>query len=94
MRARLLVSIFLGGESLIVREIEAMGEHYTKNTLECTAYCNPCGALTQHRVDAGHRGPCLVCISKLDIKIEAERIRAGLDREQKEALDRENPRLF
>jgi hypothetical protein len=36
-----------------------MPEHYTKNTLECTAWCNKCQRNTQHRVDGGRRGPCL-----------------------------------
>jgi hypothetical protein len=39
-----------------------MGEHYTKNTLETTAYCRKCQRDTQHRVDSGRRGPCLECI--------------------------------
>jgi hypothetical protein len=39
-----------------------MPEHYTKNTLECTAYCGKCQRMTQHRVDGGRRGPCLECI--------------------------------
>ena len=71
-----------------------MGEHFTKNTLECTAYCTRCVAFTQHRVDSGMRGPCLACISRLDLKVECERIRNGLKREQEEARERENPRLF
>ena len=36
-----------------------MPEHYTKNTLECTAWCAKCQKLTQHRVDGGRRGPCI-----------------------------------
>ena len=39
-----------------------MPEHFTKNTLETTAYCGKCQAFTQHRVDGGRRGPCLECI--------------------------------
>jgi hypothetical protein len=38
-----------------------MPEHYTKNTLECTAWCARCQRDTQHRVDGGRRGPCLEC---------------------------------
>jgi hypothetical protein len=38
-----------------------MPEHYTKNTLECTAWCPKCQDSTQHRVDGGRRGPCLRC---------------------------------
>jgi hypothetical protein len=36
--------------------------HYTKNTLEVTAWCGKCQRDTQHRVDGGRRGPCLECI--------------------------------
>lgn len=36
-----------------------MSEHYTKNTLEVTAYCKRCGKNTQHRVDGGRKGPCM-----------------------------------
>ncbi len=44
-----------------------MAEHYPRGTLECTAWCNVCGRLTQHRVDhpaagekgGGRRGPCV-----------------------------------
>ena len=36
-----------------------MPEHYTKNTLEATCWCNKCNRMTQHRVDGGRRGPCL-----------------------------------
>jgi ribosomal protein L44E len=39
-----------------------MPEHYTKNTLECTAWCGKCHRQTQHRVDNGRRGPCLECL--------------------------------
>src|SRR5258708_33272914 len=56
-----------------------MPEHYTKNTLECTVWCNHCGRTTQHRVDSGRRGPYLECISRLELKIESERIRKGLE---------------
>lgn len=36
-----------------------MSEHYTRNTLQCTLWCNVCNRLTQHRVDGGRKGPCL-----------------------------------
>ena len=36
-----------------------MTEHYTRNTLECTAWCAKCHRDTQHRVDSGRRGPCI-----------------------------------
>lgn len=71
-----------------------MPEHYTKNTLECTAWCNPCGEMTQHRVDGGRRGPCLQCIKKREIQNEANRIRRGLEAEQREEREKQNPKLF
>ena len=71
-----------------------MSEHYTKDTLECTVWCKKCSALTQHRVDDGRRGPCLVCMEKQRIQIEADRIRKGLEEEQKKGKERQNPTLF
>ena len=71
-----------------------MPEHYTKNTLEATIWCNRCNAHTQHRVDNGRRGPCIPCIEKQRIKNEAERIRRGLEQEQEEERKRQNPTLF
>lgn len=43
---------------------ERMPEHYTKNTVSATVWCNPCGKPTEHRIDDGRRGPCLMCIAK------------------------------
>jgi hypothetical protein len=36
-----------------------LAEHYTRNTLECTAWCKKCQKMTQHRVDSGRKGPCI-----------------------------------
>lgn len=71
-----------------------MPEHYTKNTLEATCWCNPCNAMTQHRVDSGRRGPCLVCMEKRRIKNEYERIKRGLEAEERQAEKERNPTLF
>jgi hypothetical protein len=38
---------------------DEMGEHYTRNTTEVTAWCKQCQRMTQHRVDGGRLGPCL-----------------------------------
>ena len=43
-----------------------MSEHFTKNTVEASAWCPKCQKRTQHRVDKGIVGPCLVCIAKYD----------------------------
>jgi len=69
-------------------------EHYTKNTLECTAWCNKCNDFTQHRVNAGRRGPCIACIDKRIAQNEVERIRKGLEQEQREEDEKKNPKLF
>jgi hypothetical protein len=41
-----------------------MPEHYTKNTVSASFYCPKCGRETEHRIDGGRRGPCLVCLAK------------------------------
>lgn len=41
-------------------------EHYTKNTVEASIWCNKCGKHTMHRVDSGRRGPCKVCMANLE----------------------------
>lgn len=40
-----------------------MAEHYTRNTVQVSAWCPKCRKETMHRVDAGQRGPCLECIA-------------------------------
>jgi len=39
-----------------------MPEHFTRNTVQATYWCNKCGKPTLHRVDDRRRGPCLVCM--------------------------------
>lgn len=36
-----------------------MSEHFTRNTLEATAWCRKCQRTTLHRIDDGRTGPCL-----------------------------------
>jgi hypothetical protein len=71
-----------------------MGEHYTRNTLEATCWCKPCGGMTQHRIDEGRRGPCLECIRKREISNEYERLKKGLEDEQASEQKKKNPSLF
>ncbi len=71
-----------------------MPEHWTRNTLEVTAYCNKCEAMTQHRVDGGRRGPCLPCMVRQEERIKVQRIREGLKKEQREEREKQNPTLF
>jgi hypothetical protein len=40
-------------------ELEAMSEHYTRNTETVTAWCAKCNRVTEHRVDNGRKGPCI-----------------------------------
>lgn len=71
-----------------------MPEHYTRNTVECTAWCNRCGGQTQHRVDGGRRGPCLQCMERQRLANEVERIRKGLEEEQRAELEGKQGKLF
>jgi ribosomal protein L44E len=43
-----------------------MPEHFTRNTVSASFFCNKCGKFTQHRIDDGRKGPCLDCIARLD----------------------------
>jgi hypothetical protein len=64
-----------------------MPEHYTRNTLECTAYCNVCERMTQHRVYDGRRGHCLEHQAP-------ELSKAQQRRREKEERERREPKLF
>lgn len=41
-----------------------MPEHFTKNTVSASFWCNKCGKPTMHRVFDGRRGPCEDCMAK------------------------------
>jgi ribosomal protein L44E len=71
-----------------------MPEHYPKNTIEATGWCNKCNALTQHRVDGGRRGPCLTCMAKREKQNEIERIKNGVADEAEREKEQQNPKLF
>ena len=73
----------------LIEEKSLMAEHYTKNTLECTAWCARCQRMTQHRVDGGRQGPC---IDPAHPKPKATK--AQERRQRKAEKDRQNPRLF
>jgi len=66
-----------------------MPEHYTKNTLECTAWCAKCQKQTQHRVDGGRRGPCIDPAHPVQ-ELSSDQIR----RRKKAEEEKKNPRLF
>jgi len=60
-----------------------MPEHYTRNTIECTAWCTKCQKMTQHRVDGGRRGPCLEHEAPKFSKAQEARQRKAADRQGK-----------
>ena len=66
-----------------------MGEHFTRNTLETTAYCPKCRAFTQHRVDGGRKGPCIAPNHP-----EPGLTKAQERRRRKAEHHRQNPGLF
>jgi hypothetical protein len=41
-------------------------QHYTRNTVEASAWCRKCGKPTMHRIDGVRLGPCLVCLERLE----------------------------
>jgi ribosomal protein L44E len=43
-----------------------MPQHYTRDTIEVSVWCNVCRKETMHRVDDRRRGPCLQCLKKLE----------------------------
>lgn len=44
------------------------GQHYTRNTVEASAWCDKCGRNTPHRIDGVKKGPCLTCLGKLEVQ--------------------------
>jgi hypothetical protein len=50
-----------------------MSEHYTKNTVMVSVWCNPCARITVHRVFNGRRGPCTECLAKRERESSARK---------------------
>ena len=70
-----------------------MTEHYTRNTIEASAWCGKCKKNTMHRVDRdemqGRLGPCLVCMAKHDAEhavIDIDELRRKLRGEEQGEL--------
>jgi ribosomal protein L44E len=61
-----------------------MKEHYTKRTVEVQTWCKVCGRNTQHRVDDGRKGPCLICMDRLEKESRLFRVP---DEPEEEQLD-------
>ncbi len=72
-----------------------MTQHYTRNTLEDTAWCNKCGRFTQHQVSGHRRGRCLEHqAQELTQAQQRRREKAERDRPQLkllQILDQEKP---
>jgi hypothetical protein len=66
-----------------------MPEHFTRNTLECTAWCAKCQRFTQHRVDGGRQGPCIDPSHPVKQFSQAQ-----LARRKKEERQNRQPALF
>lgn len=41
-----------------------MGHHFTRDTVEVSAWCNKCGKMTQHTVTDRRLGYCIPCYQK------------------------------
>ena len=41
-----------------------MTQHYTRNTVEASAWCKRCNKPTMHRIDGVKLGPCLKCMDR------------------------------
>jgi hypothetical protein len=52
-----------------------MAEHYTRNTVWVTAWCKKCEKNTPHSTSGVRKGPCLICIERLEK--EHERLKAA-----------------
>jgi hypothetical protein len=44
-----------------------MSEHFTRNTVMASCWCNKCGKPTMHRVDGVKRGPCMTCMEQAPV---------------------------
>jgi hypothetical protein len=63
-----------------------MTQHFTRNTVEASAWCAICKKRTMHRVDAdemqGRLGPCLECIDRHDANRETAIAKAEYERQR------------
>ena len=48
-------------------------QHYTRNTVEASAWCKKCGKATPHRVDGVKLGACIPCLDKLNADADARK---------------------
>lgn len=48
-----------------------MKQFFTKNTVEASVWCKPCGQKTQWKIQDGKPMHCLVCFGKLEDKHNA-----------------------
>lgn len=55
-----------------------MPEHYPKSTVSAVVWCNRCMRETEHRIDRGRRGPCLVCLQGAETRAKVGQVREEL----------------
>jgi hypothetical protein len=65
-----------------------MTQHYTRNTVEASAWCRVCGRDTMHRIDGVKLGPCLACIKRLELQKELPGIERPKEPEQMTLMER------
>lgn len=51
-----------------------MKQFFTKNTLEASVFCKPCGKKTQWKIHSGRPQHCLACFGKLEDQHNAPKL--------------------
>ncbi len=57
-----------------------MGQHYTRHTVETSAWCNKCGKNTPHRVADKRLQYCIPCYEESAVKSATERCTVEMKR--------------
>jgi hypothetical protein len=65
-----------------------MTQHYTKNTIEASAWCKICVKPTPHAVNDGRIGSCLTCITRLNLQHDLPGIERAKEPVQMELMER------
>jgi hypothetical protein len=63
-------------------EGQRMKQFFTRNTVEASVWCNPCGKKTQWKITDGRPQHCLTCFGKL----EAQHVEKKPEAEKQEGL--------
>lgn len=51
-----------------------MSEHFTRNTVSASFWCNKCKKFTQHAVSNGRKAHCLECVARYDAQPKVKRV--------------------